>query len=174
MKEVKPDLCPRKHSGKWRLFWQSLIRDSCWREKEKLFSRKLSKNILEEILGTDERFPKISEKDFRGGRTVPKISWKGFEGRTVARLIGISKSKGWREEREAHRGERQFSSIPWIPNLRSSESQLSKWCWTSWNAPPWQITRKLHHQLGLRVKGNLLRSYNNNNNNSLPFYKGHL
>ena len=128
MKEVKLDLCPRKHSGKWKLFWLSLIRDSCWREKEKLFSRNLSKKYPEKILGADGEFQKYPGKDLKGGRTVPKISWKGFEGRTVARLIGISKSKGWREERESHRGERQFSSIPWIPHLWSSQPQLSKRC----------------------------------------------
>ena len=145
------------------------------RKKENYFQGICPKKISwKDFRGGRKVSKKYPGKDLKGGRTVPKISWKGFEGRTVARLIEISKSKGWREERESHRGERQFSSIPWIPHLRSSESQLSKWCWTSWNAPPWQITRKLHHQLGSRVKGNLLRSYNNNNNNSLPFYKGHL
>ena len=36
------------------------------REKEKLFSRNLSKNYPEKILGADGEFPKISGKRFEG------------------------------------------------------------------------------------------------------------
>ena len=86
MKEVKLDLCPRKHSGKWKLFWLSLIRDSCWREKEQLFSRNLSKKYPEKILGADGEFPKISGKRFEGrtdsSENILEGIW-GVDGREI-------------------------------------------------------------------------------------------
>ena len=63
------------------------------KRKGKIIFQEFVQKYPEKILGADGEFQKYPGKDLKGGRTVPKISWKGFEGRTVARLIGISKSE---------------------------------------------------------------------------------
>ena len=61
------------------------------RKREKLFSGNCPKIIQEKMFGivlkypekilwADGKIPKISWKDFRGGRKDSKISWKGFGG----------------------------------------------------------------------------------------------
>ena len=48
------------------------------RKREKLFSGNCPKNILEKMFGNCPK--KYPGKDFKGGRTIPKISWERFKG----------------------------------------------------------------------------------------------